>query len=98
MPDTCPKCSAALDMDAIFCPSCAAPVNPQCPKCGKSVSADAKFCKYCAFDLNQKVSTVNAQTSAIKPSEQFLITKPPFNPDSASPLEKTYHAKSDTEL
>jgi Double zinc ribbon len=62
MPDTCTKCSASLDEDAIFCPSCAAPVNPQCPSCGKSVSADAKFCKYCACDLTQKVSAATEQT------------------------------------
>lgn len=62
MSDTCLKCLASLDADAIFCPSCAAPINPQCPRCGKSVSADAKFCKYCACDLAQKVSAASEQT------------------------------------
>jgi len=57
-PSTCLKCSAPLDEDAKFCPSCAAPVllytSLDCPRCGRSVNASAKFCKYCAADLTQK--------------------------------------------
>src|SRR5437868_6067128 len=57
-PKVCSECSAPLDVDARFCPSCAAPVllhsTLNCPKCGKSVSATSKFCKYCAADLTRK--------------------------------------------
>ncbi len=55
MQKVCATCSAALDHDATFCPSCSAPVSmlPEivCPQCGKSISANSKFCKYCAFNL-----------------------------------------------
>jgi Double zinc ribbon len=98
MLDTCPKCSAPLDADAIFCPSCAAPVNPQCPSCGKSVSVDAKFCKYCAFDLTQKVSVANAEKSPVVSTEQTLPPKQQVRSGIDGLLADKYHAMSDSQL
>ena len=75
MPDTCTKCSTALDADAIFCPSCAAPINPRCPSCQKSVTADAKYCKYCAFDLSQMSSAADTESSHAFADKQAVPTR-----------------------
>jgi len=98
MPDNCPKCSASLDADAIFCPLCAAPVNPQCPNCGKSVSADAKFCKYCAFDLTQKVSAASSEKSPVVSTEQTFPPTKQFSSSIDALLVGKYHAMSDSQL
>jgi len=95
MIDTCPKCSASLDEDANFCPSCSAPVNPQCPKCEKPVGLDAKFCKYCAFDLTQKVADDEKQS--IEPASQPVKSKPEYTGVDALLSEK-YSAMSDFQL
>lgn len=82
MPSTCSKCSADLDADAKFCPSCSAPVSVattmNCSKCGKSISALSKFCKYCATDLTKKEPvSFNAQTNVFyqSPAKQPSVTR-----------------------
>lgn len=68
----CGQCSALLDKDSRFCPSCAAPAsiesNIKCLNCDKVVTVSARFCKYCAFDLgttpHQKTVVVNATASS----------------------------------
>src|SRR5262245_27783623 len=98
MPDTCPKCSSALDEDAIFCSSCAAPVNPKCPSCQKSVTADAKFCKYCAFDLSQTSPTADAESSQKVAAKQATPQQHQYTSGIEALLADKYHAKSDSQL
>lgn len=51
----CAKCSATIDEDAKFCPSCGEKVIPEgmitCAKCGEAVSASAKYCSKCGAVL-----------------------------------------------
>lgn len=100
MPDTCPKCSAFWDADAIFCPSCAAPVKPKCPSCEKFISADAKFCKYCAFDLTQKapVAKLEEFSAAASAIAKTLLPKPQPTSGTDALLTEKYHAMSDSQL
>lgn len=98
MPDTCPKCSSALDEDAIFCPSCAAPVNPKCPSCQKFVTADARFCKYCAFDLSQTRPTADAESSRTVAAKQAAPQRHQFTSGIEALLAAKYHAMSDSQL
>ena len=97
MPDNCPKCSATLDADANFCPSCSAPVNLQCPKCEKPVSPDAKFRKYCAFDLTQKVLAADVEKPPVETTSQSPLPKPQYTGVDALLAEK-YGAMSDFQL
>lgn len=87
MPDTCPKCSASLDGDAIFCPSCAAPVNLQCPSCGKSIRANAKFCKYCAFDISQKALVASVEKASVARSPE--TPSPQAQPNSSEQTQES---------
>jgi hypothetical protein len=61
-PSICSECSAPLDDDARFCPSCSAPVllyrTINCPQCGKSLAAGTKFCKYCAAEVVRKPKSI----------------------------------------
>jgi hypothetical protein len=98
MPDTCPKCSTALDEDALFCPSCAASVNPKCPNCQKSVTADAKFCKYCAFDLSQTSPTAGTESSPKVAAKQAATRGHQFTSGIEALLASKYHAMSDSQL
>jgi double zinc ribbon protein len=70
MSKTCSRCSATLDADAMFCPSCSAPTisetNLTCPKCGRQISAEMRFCKYCSADLAQ--SSAATQRMSTPPS------------------------------
>jgi hypothetical protein len=76
MPDTCSKCSSSLDADALFCSSCAAPVNLPCPSCGKSIRANAKFCKYCAFRLTEQTHVARVETPPVPASPETPASKP----------------------
>ena len=98
MPDTCPQCSTALDADAIFCPSCAAPVNPKCPSCQKSVTAEAKFCKYCAFDLSQTSRTADTESSRTVAAKQGAPQGHQFTSGIEALLADKYQAMSDSQL
>jgi predicted amidophosphoribosyltransferase len=57
---SCPGCSADVDADADFCPSCGQdltqPVGgddePTCGSCGAEVQADADFCPSCGSNLS----------------------------------------------
>jgi Double zinc ribbon len=98
MPDTCPKCSTALDEDAIFCPSCATPVTPRCPSCQKYVTANAKFCKYCAFDLSQTSSTVGTESSRTVAAKQTAPQERQFASGIEGLLADKYHSMSDSQL
>lgn len=97
MPETCSHCKTHLDDDAVFCPECAAPVNPSCPKCEKPIVSNAKFCKYCAFDLSQLLSN-KAEKIVTARSEQRSF----FRQQAASGIDgllaDKYHTMSDSEL
>jgi hypothetical protein len=97
MPETCSKCKTPLDADAVFCPQCAAPVNPRCPKCEKPISGNAKFCKYCAFDLSG-VPPDRAERNITTRNEQPTFGERPFTTGIDSLLTDKYRAMSDSEL
>ena len=97
MPDTCPKCSTAVDADAIFCPSCAASINPTCPSCQKPVISDAKFCKYCAFDLSQATPAASTENARVVSANQSASPSPQYSGLDAL-LSDKYHAMSDSQL
>ncbi len=69
MLNSCSKCSVSLDEDAVFCPSCATPVNPECPNCQKHITNEAKFCKYCAYDLTKTKSSNPPNSLSSLPKE-----------------------------
>lgn len=48
---TCPVCSAQVDPNAKFCPSCGAKMKPVCPNCKKELPAGTKFCPECGTKL-----------------------------------------------
>jgi hypothetical protein len=49
----CPKCGAAADQRANFCPNCRHSLHPTCPQCSSSVRASDKFCANCGLTLGQ---------------------------------------------
>jgi hypothetical protein len=49
----CPKCGAAADQRANFCPNCRHSLRPTCPQCSSSVQASDKFCANCGLTLGQ---------------------------------------------
>ena len=53
MTNICSNCSTVLDDNALFCTTCATPLNQlyNCPSCNKPNGLSARFCKFCAFDL-----------------------------------------------
>lgn len=98
MPDNCPKCSTAVDADAIFCPSCAASINPTCPSCLKPVTSDAKFCKYCAFDLSQATPAASTENPRVVSTNQSASPRQQFNSGLDALMSDKYHAMSDSQL
>lgn len=99
MSDTCSKCSAPLDTDAVFCPSCAEPISPQCPNCKKSVSADAKFCKYCAHVLTKEVAGSQVVNPNV-PQINAQVFSPTVRIESSldATVRDNIHDKSDEDL
>src|SRR5262249_45857621 len=43
----CPKCAAATDLRANFCPNCGYSFSPACPQCRSAVRPGDKFCAHC---------------------------------------------------
>ena len=78
-PSQCLKCSALLDADAKFCPSCASPVAsaaPHCPNCFKAVDIGSRFCKNCATDLMaENHGDASSLTSALLTAQEIQRSK-----------------------
>jgi hypothetical protein len=47
----CPKCGAAADQRANFCPNCRHSLQTTCPQCSSVVRSSDKFCANCGLTL-----------------------------------------------
>lgn len=49
----CPKCGAAAERRANFCPNCRHSLHPTCPQCSSAIRSSDKFCANCGLTLGQ---------------------------------------------
>ncbi len=47
----CPKCSAPVQEEFVFCPRCGAELLSACPQCHRAVETSWSNCAYCGADL-----------------------------------------------
>jgi len=73
--DQCPKCSAPIKEEMVFCLKCGANLNNTCPKCFNSIRWFAKFCPKCGTNIEEYLAKQEEENELVKQveGEQKLV-------------------------